>query len=81
MNTVYVVEFSAHNKNTDAWAHTVKGSNADRDAAKRLWHSECDRLFGSDDFDYVAVIMRTSSGNVEYIDTKNVPAEPEPEGE
>ena len=79
MNTTYVVEFSAHNKTTDAWAHNVSGSNTDLIQAKRSFHSECNRLFGSDDFDFVSVILRTHNGNNVMVDIKNVVVEPEPE--
>jgi hypothetical protein len=82
MNTVYVVEFSAHNKTSGAWAHKVSGSSEDKDEAKALWHSESSRLMGSADFDYVMILMRTSSGNVEYLESKTTPEpEPEPTGE
>lgn len=77
METVYVVEYSVHNSTSDAWAHNVSGSNTDLNTAKRTFHSECNRLFGSDEFDYVAVILRTMDGNPIMRDYKNTYVVPE----
>jgi hypothetical protein len=63
METMYFVVYTVHNKNTDAWAHNSSGSNSDVNAAQRLWGSEINRLFGSDDFDFVSVAVENNFGD------------------
>ena len=81
METKFFVDYTVHNMNSGAWAHSSSGSYDDIISAQRKWGSEIDRLFGSDDFDFVSVVVVNNYGdtlNKLSTDTRVAP-EPEPE--
>ena len=86
MDNFYYVTFAVHNKEADAWTakvqHMKKITSADdiRDA-KAYYGSECSRLFGSKEFDFVSVVLSDAYGNVlekDFVDVRVAP-EPTPE--
>ena len=85
METKYFVDYTVHNKEKGAWAHSSSGSYDDIISAQRKWGSEIDRLFGSADFDFVSVVVVNNYGdtlNKLFTDTRVAPepeAQPEPE--
>ena len=86
MDRYFNVEWTVHNADSDAWLSKVPdgGGSTDEMAVKRLFHSECDRLFGSADFDYVCVLYRDNYGRVIDSDVKDIrvaPVPPEPNEE
>ena len=83
METKFFVDYTVHNMNSGAWAHSSSGSYDDIISAQRKWGSEIDRLFGSADFDFVSVVVVNNYGdslNKLSKDTRIVP-ELEPESE
>ena len=73
MEENYTVSFKVHNKKTGAWANNITFQTGDRLAARAKYHSECGRLFGSSDFDFVMVAMIDTYGNVtsDYSDLRD----------
>ena len=63
METKFFVDYTVHNMNTGAWAHSSSGSYDDIISAQRKWGSEIDRLFGSDEFDFVSVVIVNNYGD------------------
>lgn len=83
MEQYFNVEWTVHNAESGAWASKVPdgGSDKDREVVRAFYHSECARLFGSADFDFVCVLYRDNFGRVLASDVKDVRVVPEPEPE
>lgn len=81
MERYYTVEWTVHNAESDTWASKVPdgGGSKSREDAQKMFHSECARLFGSADFDFVTVLYRDNFGRVINSDTKDTRVAPEPE--
>ena len=81
MGMFYSVTFNVHNKEADSWAAKVQYTTSDLRDAKANFGSECSRLFGSKDFDFVCVILTDNYGNViskDFVDERVSPEPPEP---
>jgi hypothetical protein len=81
METKFFVDYTVHNMNTGAWAHSSSGSYDDIISAQRKWGSEIDRLFGSADFDFVSVVVTNNYGDALNSLSKDIRVAPEPEPE
>lgn len=81
METKYFVDYTVHNKETGAWAHSSSGSYDDIIAAQAMWGSEISRLFGSADFDFVSVVVVNNHGDTLNKLSKDIRVAPEPEAE
>ena len=81
MENFYSVTFNVHNKEADSWAAKVQYTTKDLRDAKANFGSECSRLFGSQDFDFVCVVLTDNYGNVisrDFVDERVAPEPPEP---
>ena len=80
MDNFYDVKFKVHNTAADSWQAKVQTTSKDLREAKASFGSECSRLFGSKDFDFVCVTLSDTFGNViskDFVDDRVAP-EPEP---
>ena len=80
MDNFYDVSFKVHNTAADSWQAKVQYTTKDLREAKANFGSECSRLFGSKDFDFVCVTLSDTYGNViskDFVDDRVAP-EPEP---
>ncbi len=84
MDKLYDIKFKVHNASADSWQAKVQYTTNDLRDAKANFGSECSRLFGSKDFDFVCVTLTDTFGNVimnDFIDDRVAPEPPEPEEE
>lgn len=83
MENFFDVKFKVHNKEADSWAAQIAYTTKDERDARAHFHSECSRLFGSSDFDFVCVTMSDTYGNSksDFIDERVAPEPPEPNTE
>lgn len=82
MEKFYSVAFNVHNAEAGSWSAKVQYTTKDLRDAKANFGSECSRLFGSTDFDFVCVILMDNYGNVISRDFVDDRVAPEPnEGE
>lgn len=81
METKFFVDYTVHNMNSGAWAHSSSGSYDDIISAQRKWGSEIDRLFGSADFDFVSVVVVNNYGDTLNNLSKDTRVAPEPEAQ
>ena len=81
MEQYFNVEWTVHNAESGAWASKVPdgGGSINREDAQKMYHSECARLLGSNDFDFVCVLYRDNFGRVIDSDVKDTRVAPEPE--
>ena len=62
MKKFYVVEYTRHNKSTDAWAYKAEMGTSDRDEAEKKAHAIYSEFIGKEtSFDHVNVIMKDES--------------------
>ena len=76
MEELYSVSFKVHNKENDGWAAKVQYTTNNERDAKANFGSECSRLFGTSDFDFVLVMLIDTYGNVmtkDFIDERVAP--------
>ena len=80
MEQYFTVEWTVHNAESGAWLSKVPdgGGNTDENAARIMYHSECARLFGSKDFDFVSVCYKDNFNRVLASDAKDTRVMPEP---
>lgn len=81
MEKFYSVVFDVHNAETNNWSSKVQYTTKDLRDAKANFGSECSRLFGSADFDFVCVILKDNFGNVissDFVDDRVAPEPSEP---
>jgi hypothetical protein len=84
MEKFYSVVFDVHNAEADSWSSKVQYTTKDLRDAKANFGSECSRLFGSADFDFVCVTLKDNFSNVissEFVDERVAPEPPEPNAE
>lgn len=62
MNKFYVVEYTRHNKTTDAWAFKSELGTDNKDEAEKKAHAIYAEFIGGDTFDHVNVIMKDNEG-------------------
>lgn len=82
MDNFFDVAFKVHNAEADSWASKVQYTTKDIRDAKANFGSECSRLFGAKDFDFVCVTLSDTYGNViskDFIDERVAPEPPAPE--
>ena len=82
MDNFYDIKFKVHNASADSWQAKVQYTTKDLRDAKANFGSECSRLFGSKDFDFVCVTLTDTFGNVirnDFVDDRVAPEPPEPE--
>lgn len=75
MELLYLVAYTRHNVKTGGTAYKVDYATPDIDMAKRKYHSLFGEFVGSEDFDFVSVIIYDSLGNLiksEYWDRATV---------
>ena len=70
---IYVIVFTAKNKESGEWAARVSGTKTDLGEAKAFFHSECSRLIGNPGFSEAMVMLIDSYGNRVMYDSYSEP--------